>query len=204
MTAREPRAPAELQRLSGDEQLSIGSTVLDFWRWALGDLRMNTARGFLAEYLVAAAVGSKAPNRVEWASHDVETRNGDRLEVKASGYLQSWAQARLSVPSYSFKSVRTHEVWDPALAEMREVDPEERVDAWVFALQKCSQPDDYDPLDVGQWEFRAISHRRLFRSGQTSARLSFFARHDIEPVGIEGLADAVKHACADNRSLGRS
>jgi hypothetical protein len=31
------------------------ASVLDFWRWALGDLRMNTARGYLAEFLVACA-----------------------------------------------------------------------------------------------------------------------------------------------------
>ena len=57
-------------RLTGEERFGEGASVLDFWRWALGDLRMNTARGFLAEYLVSLAVGSKAPIRIEWAAHE--------------------------------------------------------------------------------------------------------------------------------------
>ncbi len=168
--------------------------MLDFWRWNLGDLRMNTARGFLAEFLVAKAVGSKASMRIEWAAHDVDAEDGTRLEVKASGYLQSWAQSGTSAPSYSFKSVRATSVWDPAKGAYKQVDPEDRVDAWVFALQSCRDPAAYDPLDVGQWEFRVVPHRQLLASGQISARLSFFDRIGIEPVGFGDLAHAVRAA----------
>jgi hypothetical protein len=34
-----------------------GAGVEDFWQFALGDLRMNNARGYLAEYLVGTALG---------------------------------------------------------------------------------------------------------------------------------------------------
>ena len=44
--------------LTGSECFSNGDTVLDFWRWAMGDLRMNNARGYLAEYLVARTVNA--------------------------------------------------------------------------------------------------------------------------------------------------
>jgi hypothetical protein len=143
MPESERRPPIELPILRGDERFSLGPTVLDFWRWALGDLRMNTARGFLAEFLLATAVGSKAPVRVEWAAHDVDSEDGARLEVKSSGYLQSWTQTESSAPSYSFKSIRATRIWDRALGGYREVDPEDRVDAWVFALQTCQDPDTY-------------------------------------------------------------
>ena len=59
--------PRDLQRLQGQEEVGPGQIVLDFWRWALGDLRMNTARAYLVEYLVAKAIGDKSPVRVEWA-----------------------------------------------------------------------------------------------------------------------------------------
>ena len=65
--------PSDLARLAGDERLG-DTTVLDFWRWALGDLRMNNARGYLVEYLVAQAVGDASPTRVEWGAYDVELR----------------------------------------------------------------------------------------------------------------------------------
>ena len=202
MPESERRPPIDLPILRGDERFSLGPTVLDFWRWALGDLRMNTARGFLAEFLVATAVGSKAPVRVEWAAHDVDSEDGARLEVKSSGYLQSWTQTESSAPSYSFKSVRATRIWDRALGGYREVDPEDRVDAWVFALQTCQDPDSYDPLDIDQWEFRVVPHRQLLASGQTSAKLNFFERIGIKPVGFEDLAEAVRGACLAHEALG--
>jgi hypothetical protein len=196
------RPPTELSIPKADERFSVGPAVVDFWRWALGDLRMNTARGFLAEFLVAGAVRSKAPIRVEWASHDVDGEDGSRLEVKACGYLQSWAQAESRPPSYRFRSVRATRIWDESLGDYREVDPQNRVDAWVFALQTCRDPEAYDVLDIDQWEFRVVPHRQLLASGQTSAGLSFFERLGIEPVKFEDLADAVRSACRANEALG--
>lgn len=200
MPERETRQP-EPSPLRGDERLSFGPTVLEFWRWALGDLRMNTARGYLAEFLVASAVGSDAPIRVEWAAHDIDSEDGARLEVKASGYLQSWTQAKPSAPSFSFRSVRATKVWDPALGAYRDVDPASRVDAWVFALQTCRDPEAYDPLDAGQWEFRVVPHRQLLASGQTSASLSFFDRIGAGPVRFGELAEVVRGACRTNEAL---
>jgi hypothetical protein len=41
----------------------------------------------------------------------------------------------------------------------------------------------------------------LLRSGQTSARLSFFERIGVEPVNHAQLATAVRHASRENASL---
>lgn len=193
--------PSELAALEGDEQFSFGATVLDFWKWSLGDLRMNTARGFLAEFFVARAVGSTAPIRVEWADYDVEARDRTRIEVKASGYLQSWVQRRPSVPSYSFKSVNADRGWDAEAGTFVPVDPAERVHTWVFALQTCRDHSRYDPLDVAQWEFRVMSHRRLLESGQKSARLSFFDRMGVRAVEFDDLAEAIGAARRDHEQL---
>ena len=47
------------QPLSGDEHfLGLDATVRDFWAFAMSDLRMNNVRGYLAEFLVARAVGA--------------------------------------------------------------------------------------------------------------------------------------------------
>lgn len=42
--------PPDAVSLSGDEKFTgmAGTTVRDFWQFALGDLRMNNARGYLA------------------------------------------------------------------------------------------------------------------------------------------------------------
>lgn len=195
--------PYELRPLDGSERLGLG-TVADFWRWALGDLRMNNARGYLVEYLVARAIGDETPTRIEWGSCDARTADGTLIEIKATGYLQSWVTKKLSTPEWSFKSVRSAQVWSAELGDYVSVDPTERVHVWVFALQTCRDPTRYDPLDVDQWEFRVIPHRQLLAAGQTSARLSFFERRRIRAVGYRDLADAVRDARDANDALASS
>lgn len=90
--------PSELAPLDGRENLAA-ATVLEFWRWALGDLRMNNARGYLVEFLVARALGDQSPIRVELGSYDVKAADETLVEVKSTGRLQSWATKKLSTPT---------------------------------------------------------------------------------------------------------
>jgi hypothetical protein len=168
--------------------------VLDSWRWALVDLRMNNARGYLVEFLVAQALGDASRVRVEWGPHDVEAADGTLVEVKATGRLQSWATKRLSTPCWSFKSVRAATVWSDDLGDYIDVQPETRVHVWVFALQTEQEPAAYNPVDVNQWEFRVVPHRQLLASGQVSATLSFFDRLHVAPVSYAELRSAVAMA----------
>jgi len=179
------------------EGAAVGFTVAEFWAWALGDLRMNNARGFLAEYLVARAVGAQAPMRVEWAPHDVEAPDGTLIEVKASGYSQSWRGSD-SKPSYGFKSVRSAQVWDDGLGAYRTVEPADRVHVWVFGLHLARRSDPYDSLDLDRWSFRVVPHAWLLATGQTSAGLSFFDRHGVAAVGWRDLRAAVAGARAEH------
>jgi hypothetical protein len=57
--------------LSGDVPFGgIDASVADFWRFAMSDLRTINVGGYLAEFLVARALGSQAA-RVEWGPWDV-------------------------------------------------------------------------------------------------------------------------------------
>ena len=201
MSHDEMLPPRQLNRLTGAERLG-NATVADFWRWALGDLRMNTARGYLGEYLVAQALQDASPIRIEWGPWDVTAADGTLVEVKTTGRLQSWALKKLSTPSWSFKSVRTSRVWSETAGDYVAVDPSTRVHVWVFALQTQEDPERYDPLDIDQWTFRVMAHRELLASGQTSARRSFFTAHGIEPVRYEDLSAAVANARRRNDELG--
>lgn len=192
--------PADLAPLDGSEALG-SATVLDFWRWALGDLRMNNARGYLVEFLVAEALGDPSRVRIEWGPHDVEADDGTLIEVKATGRLQSWATRQLSKPSWSFKSVHSSSVWSEDRAEYVDVPPETRVHVWVFALQTAEDPAAYDPLDVNQWEFRVVPHRQLLASGRVSATLAFFDGLGVAPVSYGELRDAVAAARQRNDGL---
>jgi hypothetical protein len=138
MSNEELIRPTELKQLTGSEPIDT-STVLDFWRWALGDLRMNNVRGYLVEFLVASAVGDPSSVRVEWGAYDAEGDDGTRIETKAAGRLQSWVTRRLSTPSWSFRSVRADRVWAEDIGRYIPVDPWNRVHVWVFALQNCDR-----------------------------------------------------------------
>ncbi|WP_134001580.1 hypothetical protein [Kribbella sp. VKM Ac-2566] len=58
--------PPPALTLTGAERFrGVDATVTEFWAYALRDLRTNTTRGFVVEFLVARAVAATAP-RVEW------------------------------------------------------------------------------------------------------------------------------------------
>jgi hypothetical protein len=199
----DPIHPRPLQPLTGSEPLLDG-TVADFWRWALSDLRMNLARGYLVEYLVARALGDPSAARVEWGPWDVQAADGTLVEIKACGRLQSWTTKKLSTPSWSFRSVRADRTWSDAAGDYLAIDPASRVHVWVFALQTAEDPAAYDPLDVEQWEFRVMPHRELLAAGQASARLSFFDSRGVEPVDYSRLAEAVREARRRNDAIAAS
>ena len=82
MTTPPPiRAPKPMP-LSGEEVVAgTDATVVDFWRFALSNLRMNNARGYLVKFLVAKAVGSTGL-RIEWDPYNVLTPDGTTIDVK--------------------------------------------------------------------------------------------------------------------------
>ena len=96
MTTPPPICAPKPTPLSGEEVAAgTDATVVDFWRFALSNLRMNNARGYLAEFLVAKAIGSTGL-RIEWDPYDVMAPDGTTIEVKTSAYLQAWDQYKLS------------------------------------------------------------------------------------------------------------
>jgi hypothetical protein len=201
MSAGEPQhraphgfVPPRLPPLTGDEKFSAGdATVRDFWRWALGDLRMNNARGYLAEFLVARAVGASQPARIEWADFDVTAPNGARIEVKTSAYLQSWWQDKLSAPRFSLVGAAV--AFDDERNEYYR-DHRPRVNVWVFCLQTCRSHKEYQPLDVSQWCFWVASNAVIDDLAQNSAALSTIERAAGPAMAWEDLRAAVEAASA--------
>jgi hypothetical protein len=114
MTEKLDRVPVRRQIGSEpftDGEDSLGFDLLGFWEWSASDLVSNTARGVLAEYLVARALGIDVSGvRDSWAAYDLRTPSGIKVEVKSAAYLQSWHQDRPSVVSFRTPKTRA---WDP-------------------------------------------------------------------------------------------
>ena len=71
------------RKLKGDQPLheagkSVGPSVLDYWRWSASNLLDNTARGILAEFIVASALGVAGGLRTEWDAYDLKTESGTK------------------------------------------------------------------------------------------------------------------------------
>lgn len=178
-----------LPPLDGAEPfVGLDATVLDFWRFALSDLRMNNTRGYLAEFLVAKAVGATA-RRVEWDAFDVLAPSGARIEVKSSAYLQAWDQRQPSRISFTGLTSRT---WSPqgGLSTTANYN----ADVYVFCVQTASRHEDYDPLDVEQWEFYVLSRQQVEALGYKSLGLSTLTSAAGQPIRYDQLATLIDRA----------
>lgn len=185
MKVLDPRA-----RFADSQGNVAGPAVCDFWSWAFSDLRSNTTRGILAEFLVAWALGVREGVRAAWDDFDVLTPDGIRVEVKASGYLQSWVQKRPSKISFGRLTGRTWSAETGEFGSEREL----RADVYVFAIHTCSDPDRYDPLDLDAWHFLVLPRTRVAKAGSRSISLTTLRTLEAEEVSISGLVEAVRVA----------
>ena len=113
------------------------------------------------------------------------------LEVKTSGYLQSWAQAKHSELSFGRVAARSwHENTNVYGAA-----PKVRADVFVFAVQTCKDPDAYDALDISQWEFYVVHAKHVRECGTKSVSIAWVMRY-AQPVPFAQLPDVVESVAA--------
>ena len=182
--------------MSGDEQIrGTGTTAVDFWAWSLSDTRANTVRSMLAEYLIAEAMGVRSRPRVEWDPCDVVVPAG-RIEVKASAYLQAWAQRTPSRIVFSGLKGRT---WSP---EAGYSDAQTyNADVYVFAVLSARVHDEYDAFDTDRWQFWVLPLAAIEQHAAASSSLATVRRLAGAPVAYPDLAAEVRAALAAPRRL---
>lgn len=191
--------PPAARRLSGSEPFDgVEALVVDFWKFAMSDLRTNNIRGYLAEFLVARAVGS-ATARVEWDPWDVTAPDGTRIEVKSSGYLQVWTQEKLSKPSYR---VAPAYGWDSTTGAWS-AEQGFHADAYVFCLHTAKTHEEYDPLAVSQWRFYVAGRTAVEERAGAAMGLAKLVSVAGEPVPYHVLGETIA-AVGEGSRLGRS
>lgn len=176
--------------LTGTEQItSTDNTLADYWRWAHSNLIDNAERGALAEYIVHVAVGATEPCRVNWDKCDVKSPEGITIEVKASGYIQSWPQERLSAISFS---IRPTYGWDSETNTYAS-DCARQSDVYVFCLLNHREQDTINPLDTAQWSFFVLPTSILnAKAGkQKTIALSGVIKLGAKETDFAGLRNAI-------------
>lgn len=167
-------------------------TVRDFWQFALADLRMNNARGYLAEFMVGRALGIENLQRVEWDSHDLKF--GDiTIEVKSSAYLQLWDQKKVSELRFSgLQGTRYH----PRAPGSGEDPLGRRFNAmvYVFCAHTQTQHETYAQLDISQWEFFVVSRTAVAATGLKSLGINRARQLAGGATDWADLPDAIRAA----------
>ena len=129
----------------------------EFWQWAYSDLIGNAERGAVAEFIVATAIGVHESVRVSWDKYDLLSKEGIRIEVKTSGFIQTWEQKNLSklvfgiAPTFGWDSVSN--TYDVIRARQSDV--------YVFCVHKHTDQETINPLDTRQWDFYLLPTKIL-------------------------------------------
>ena len=142
-------------RKSGNEKFkNTDKNIIlsDFWSWAYSDLIGNTERGKLAEYIVATAINAENDLTDSFAKYDLVTNNGIKIEVKSSGYIQSWYQTEYS--KIVFNIPKTFG-WDEKTNSYSTI-KERQSDVYVLCVHKHKDQDTLNPLDISQWDFYVL------------------------------------------------
>ena len=147
-------------------------SLLDYWRWSGSSLMDNTARGMLAEFLVAAAVGAHETPRVEWERYDLRTRSGVTIEVKSAAAIQSWKQ---TAPTPIQFSIGPRQGWDPETAQYSGK-ARRWADLYVFCVLAGA-----DPLNVDKWQFYVLPRAVLDESCGTQRTIRLEPLRKLSP-----------------------
>src|SRR5579862_9567046 len=145
-------------------------TKSEYFEWAYSDLLSNRNRGIIAEFLVGRALDCHSSHRIEWDACDLTTKSGHKIEVKASGYLQSWPQSK---PSQLKFDISEKKGWDSA-TNISALESSRSADIYVFCIFESLDAEHANPLDASQWSFVVIPTRVLNERlpGQKSALIS--------------------------------
>lgn len=174
-----------------DKTNNFKAKLEDFWMWAHSDLLGNAERGILAEYIVALALGVNLGTRTEWDSYDIITDGGIKVEVKSSGYIQTWFQKTYSEIKFG---IQPTQAWDKG-SNTYESSKKRQADVYVFCIHMHKEQETINPLDLQQWEFYVLNSNVLNKkvSLQKSILLNPLKKLGAVPCNFECLKEVVNN-----------
>jgi hypothetical protein len=149
----------KLEKKKGNEpfrfrRIDTNKSLTNYWQWAYSDLVGNTARGALAEYIVALALEIDNETQENWKPYDLDYKSL-KIEVKSSAYLQSWNQNTLSDIRFSIRKT----VEDNVSGKNESNLPNRKSDLYIFCLLNHKIQDTINPMNLEQWRFYLLETR---------------------------------------------
>lgn len=200
------------KQCTGDElivfdDMPIGKSLSDYWRWNASDLLNNTLRGSYCEFIVSAALGvDLSGTNDDWTPYDIsfpynwvcngESRDKVRIEVKSCAYLQAWRQGDGRLSSIQF-SIRPTRAWDSISGYAEEV--KRQSDVYVFCLYTETVRERADPLVLDGWDFYIVPTHILDEQCGPQKTISLTMLQKLDPY----LADygSIRDAVVDSLNV---
>ena len=153
-------------------------SLIEFWQWSTSDLLTNTTRGILAEYIIATDLGIEKTLRNDWDSYDLTSKNGLKIEVKSSAYIQTWQQTKLSKIIFN---IRPRTKYNPKTNRF-DGKPQRHSDYYIFCLLHHKDQETINPLDLDQWTFYVLSTGTLDRILPNQQTITLSSLLKLNPI----------------------
>ncbi len=171
---------------------------IDFWQYAYSNFIDNRNRSALSEFIVAKAIGVTNSPETGWESYDMVTKDGIKIEVKSSGYIQSWNQKEPTIPTFEIKKKYG---WDNKTNDWDYI-RDRQSDVYVFCLHDEKDQCNANPLNTDQWIFYVVSTSVINDKlgDQKSARISTIeCILNAVPIKYDDLESQILKCC--NKSI---
>lgn len=194
MTEKPDLGHLPVARRTGQEAFTFegrdtGHTLLAFWQWACSDIVGNTFRGAIGEFIVASAAGMSAGVQVPWDACDLRLPSGTTVEIKTSGYVQTWEQKAHSVPAFS---IAKSKAWNPETNAMAK-EARRNSELYIFCLHHHKDKRSANPLDLDQWTFYVVPTRKIeaMYDRRTNLGLKHLADLGADALTYAGLRESL-------------
>ncbi len=145
----------------------------------------------MAEFIVASAIDVLERPREEWDAYDLITKNGLKIEIKSSSYLQSWDQTEFSKIIFGIQPTT---IWEND--NKRSQKSKRQADLYVFCVLSHKDKTTVNPLDLSQWDFYILQTSILNeqKPTQKTITLSSLLRLNPEIVKYDKLNYIINNA----------
>jgi hypothetical protein len=170
-------------RKTGNEKLHVNGAnlthdLLSFWQWSASDIVGNAMRGIFAEYIVASALDKISGSRTEWDAYDIESKEGIKIEVKSSAYIQSWTQKKLSRIQFDIRPTQGFDSKKNSYSSQLT----RQSDVYVFCVLEETNQEAIDPLNLDQWSFYVLGTNELNQAVGQQKSISLGRLKELNPI----------------------
>jgi len=160
---------------------ALSLNILSFWKWSNSELLGNALRGVLAEFIVASTIDILDKPRDEWDAYDLQTKNGLKIEIKSSSYLQSWEQNKLSTISFGIQETSKFDY------KTNKYDKEKKrqSDIYIFCVLSHKDKNSVNPLNLSQWDFYILETKILNEKVKTQKSITLSSLLKLEPIKVK-------------------